>query len=551
MGWVRRAFDMARGKSGNGVTFPDNCNAGVSAVKLLNLTTFKLKKPRIDPFVRMSLGLVCMTLCMVLVGDMVLGLTSDERRALLDQRKKICETLAVQFSELAGAGEIGTIRESMEAIVAGNTDVMSAALVDMEGQTLVGAGDHSIFWKSPGGSRSTPTHAQVPIFAGDSQWGTLEVSFAKTALDLGGLMKDPLAQLLVFLALGGFLFYTFFMKKTLKHLDPKAVIPDRVRSALDLLAEGVVMVDQKNDIVLANLAFASKVGREVDSLLGRSLSNMTWHSDDAKGRRMKEKDLPWAKAMKKGSTQTECLLSLTTEAGEERDFSINSSPIMDDGKKMRGAMATFNDQTALQQANAVLVDMMGKLNTSREQSKTQNEELQRLATRDPLTDCLNRRSFFEQGDVAWAKSIGESQPLACVMCDIDHFKSINDRFGHTVGDQVIEEVANLLSSSFRKTDLVCRYGGEEFCVLMPAADLGLAVKVADQAREIIAKTVARGLKTKTPISVTSSFGVSSLSHGAKDVAELINQADKALYLSKKTGRDKVSRWDQVEDDKAA
>jgi diguanylate cyclase (GGDEF)-like protein/PAS domain S-box-containing protein len=520
-------------------------------VKKLKQIKFKLKKPRIDPFVRMSLGLVCMTLCMVLVGDMVLGLTGDERRSLLDQRKKICETLAVQFSELAGAGEIGTIRSSMEALVAGNTDVMSAALVDMQGQTLVGAGDHATFWESPGGNRSTPTHAQVPIFSGDSQWGTLEVSFAKTALDLRGLIKDPLARLLVFLALAGFMGYMFFMKQTLKHLDPKAVIPDRVRSALDSLAEGVVMVDQKNDIVLANLAFASKVGRDVDSLLGRSLSNMGWRSSDAKGRRVKEKNFPWVKAMKKGNTQTECLLSLTTDAGEERDFSINSSPITDDGKKMRGAMATFNDQTALQQANAVLVDMMGKLNISQEQSRTQNEELQRLATRDPLTDCLNRRAFFEQGEVAWAKSIGGSQPLACIMCDIDHFKSINDNFGHTVGDHVIEEVANLLSSSFRKTDLVCRYGGEEFCILMPAAELGLAVKVAEQARAAIAKAVGRTLKTKTPISVTSSFGVSSLSHGAKDVAELIHQADKALYLSKETGRDKVSRWDQVEDDKAA
>ena len=511
----------------------------------------KLMKPRLGPFVRMSLGLVSMTLCMVLVGDMVLGLTSDERRALLDRRKKICETLAVQFSELAGAGGIGTIRESMDALVVGNTDVMSAALVDMQGETLVGAGDHATFWKSPGGNSSTPTHAQVPIFSGDARWGTLEVSFAQTGLDFVGLMKDPLVRLLVFLALGGFASYMFFMKQTLKHLDPKAVIPDRVRSALDMLAEGVVMVDQKNDIVLSNLAFASKVGKEVDSLLGRSLSSLAWHSNDAKGRRVKEKNLPWVKAMKKSNTQTECLLSLVTEAGEQRDFSINCSPIMDDGKNMRGAMATFNDQTALQQANSVLVDMMGKLNVSQGQSKTQNEELQRLATRDPLTNCLNRRSFFEQGELAWAKSIGESHPLACIMTDIDHFKSINDRFGHTVGDQVIEEVANHLFSNFRKTDLICRYGGEEFCILMPSAELGLAVTVAEQARAAIAKAVGRTLKTKTPITVTSSFGVSSLSHGAKDIAGLINQADKALYLSKESGRDKVSRWDQVEDDKAA
>ncbi|MFV2070626.1 MAG: PAS domain-containing protein, partial [Pirellulales bacterium] len=343
-------------------------------MKKLKLKGIKFKRLSINPFVRMSLGLVALTLAMVLVGDMVLGLTSDERRALLDQRKKIGETLAVQFSELAEAGEIGTIRKSMQALVAGNADVMSIALVDADGKFLSAAGDHAKYWEPPGGNSSTPTFAQVPIFSGDEQWGTVQVSFAKTALDFSGLLEDPLVRFLIFLALAGFAGFMFFMKRTLKHLDPKAVIPDRVRSALDLLAEGVVMVDQKNDIVLANLAFASKVGKDVDSLLGQSLSKMTWHSNDAKAKRVKERNLPWVKAMKEGSTQTECLLSLTTEAGEKRDFSINSSPIMDGSKKMRGAMATFNDETALQQANSVLVDMMDKLKNSQEQSKTQNAE---------------------------------------------------------------------------------------------------------------------------------------------------------------------------------
>jgi diguanylate cyclase (GGDEF)-like protein len=278
---------------------------------------------------------------------------------------------------------------------------------------------------------------------------------------------------------------------------------------------------------------------------------MTWHSNDAKAKRVREKNLPWVKAVKEGNIQTECLLSLTTEAGEIRDFSINSSPIVDGSKKMRGAMATFNDETALRQANSVLIDMMDKLNNSQEQAKKQNEELQRLATQDPLTSCLNRRSFFEQAELAWAKSVAGSQPLACIMADIDRFKSVNDTFGHAVGDQVIEAVAKLMTSSFRNTDFVCRYGGEEFCILMPGAELGQAVEVAEQARAAIAKAVGGKLKTKTPLEVTSSFGVSSLTHGAKDIAELVNQADKALYLSKESGRNKVSRWDQVQDHKAA
>ena len=520
-------------------------------MKKLRFKGFKFKRPNISPFVRMSLGLVCLTLCMVLVGDMVLGLTSDERRALLDQRKKICETLAVQFSELAEAGEIDTIRRSMESLVSGNTDVMSTALVDVKGNELASAGDHELFWEPPGGNNSTPTHAQVPIFSGDEQWGTVEVSFAKTSLDFSGLIEDPLVRFLIFLALAGFACYMLFMKKSLKSLDPKAVIPDRVRSALDLLAEGVVMVDQKCDIVLANQAFANKVAKDVNLLLGQSLSKMAWHTTDAKAKRVKDRNLPWAKAMKECDTQTDNLLTLTTEGGEKRAFSINSSPILDGSMKSRGAMATFNDETALQQANSVLVDMMDKLKNSQEQAKTQNTELQRLATQDPLTDCLNRRSFFQQAALAWAKAVAESQPLACIMADIDRFKSINDTLGHITGDKVIEAVAKVLLSNFRKTDLVCRYGGEEFCILMPGADVDQAVKVAEQARAAVAKSVGGQLKAKNPIEVTSSFGVSSLSHGAKDIDVLINQADKALYLAKQSGRNKVSRWDQVRDEIAA
>ena len=111
---------------------------------------------------------------------------------------------------------------------------------------------------------------------------------------------------------------------------------------------------------------------------------------------------------------------------------------------MRGAIVTLNDETALQQANSVLVDMMDKLKNSQEQAKLQNAELQRLATQDPLTNCLNRRSFFEQAELAWAKAVADGQPLSCIMTDIDRFKSINDKFGHAVGDQVIEQGEPLL-----------------------------------------------------------------------------------------------------------
>ena len=512
----------------------------------------KLKSFNINPFIRISLGLVSLTICLILVGDLLLGLTSDERRALLDQRKKICETLAVQFSSLAEAGEIDTIETSMKSLVKGNSDVMSTALRDAEGALLASAGDHDKYWKAPGGDNSTPTHAQVPIFDGENRWGTVEVSFYEgDGMSLEVLTGDPLIRFLAFLAAGGFLGYMFFMKKTLKHLDPKAVIPDRVRSALDLLAEGVVMIDQKGDIVLANLAFAKKVGKEPSTLLGQSLTKMRWLSDDAKKSKVPDKELPWVKAMKAGDTQTEHMLSLKAEDDELKMFSINSSPIMDNNRNMRGAMATFNDQTALQQANSVLVDMMDKLTASQEKATSQNTELQRLATQDPLTNCLNRRAFFQQVEKEFAEIRTKGGPLSCIMGDIDRFKSINDKNGHGVGDQVIEQVAKSLLSSFGESGVICRYGGEEFCIIMPRVDIDQATRTAEQARAAIESGVPSKVKMKTKLDVTSSFGVSSVSQGAETLAELINQADKSLYAAKQAGRNCVRRWDQIRSEIAA
>jgi len=513
----------------------------------------KFKLPRISasPFVRISLGLVSVTICMVLVGDIVVGLTSDERKAVLDQRKKICETLAVQFSELAEGGEVEVIRQSMIDLVESNADVLSTALRDAEGEMIASAGDHEMYWDQPPGDTSTPSHAQVPIFSGEEEWGMVQVSFAKLGpLGLAALLADPLVRFLVFMAAVGFLAYNYFMKKSLKHLDPKAVIPDRVRSALDLLAEGVVMVDQKSDIVLANKGFAGKIGKDPADLLGKSLTKMKWLSSDSK-KSMKDKELPWLQAMKDSDTKTEYTIGIKTDAGEKRIFSVSSSPIMDANLNVRGAMVTFNDETALQQANSVLVDMMDKLKQSQEKATLQHEELKRLATQDPLTDCLNRRSFFEVASKAFAEAESSGGELSCIMTDIDRFKSINDQYGHAVGDQVIEQAAATLRSTFREQDFICRYGGEEFCIFLPGVDLGEAVKLAERARDEFEKSVGAAMRVKPKPEVTASFGVSALTYGPKTFTELIYQADKALYLAKQSGRNCVTRWDQVQDDMAA
>jgi diguanylate cyclase (GGDEF)-like protein len=332
------------------------------------------------------------------------------------------------------------------------------------------------------------------------------------------------------------------MKRTLTHLDPSAVIPDKVKATLDLLAEGVVLTDTKDNIVLANLTFADKLGVDPGVLVGKPLSALRWRSpgsDDA------IKELPWATAMKEGKSQTDFPLALKLEDDKVLVFATNSSPILDSNLNMRGAMATFNDESALQEANGVLLEMMDKLRKSQDEVNKQNTELKRLATRDPMTNCLNRRAFFERMEKAFALAESEKKPLGCVMVDIDHFKKINDEHGHGVGDKVLKMVAKLLDSKFGNKTSVCRYGGEEFCVLMPGTGLEKAIEIAQEVRATIESYATMGIETMTPMMVTASLGVSAIEQGATSPAVLVDQADKALYQAKDQGRNRVEQWSQA------
>lgn len=168
-------------------------------------------------------------------------------------------------------------------------------------------------------------------------------------------------------------------------------------------------------------------------------------------------------------------------------------------------------------------------------------ELERMVTLDPLTELKNRRHFFELIRQEMNRSRRYNQPLSLIMLDIDHFKSVNDEFGHLVGDRVIVEVAKKINKTLRRVDVACRYGGEEFAVLLPETPLNQAVMVADRLWRIISKqpTVSSELK----ISITVSIGVASLEKGEiMSPDALLDRADQALYIAKKNGRNQVAAY---------
>ncbi len=166
--------------------------------------------------------------------------------------------------------------------------------------------------------------------------------------------------------------------------------------------------------------------------------------------------------------------------------------------------------------------------------------LEQLATTDGLTGLHNHRRFQEMIDELVQKSMRYWRPLALIMADIDHFKQVNDTYGHPMGDEVLRKVARTLGDLVRSTDKVCRYGGEEFAIILPETDMFGATQLAERFRTEIKKLVFP--HEEKPFSITLSLGICTLPDFARHKQELIDRADQALYRAKRTGRDRTVHY---------
>jgi diguanylate cyclase (GGDEF)-like protein len=169
------------------------------------------------------------------------------------------------------------------------------------------------------------------------------------------------------------------------------------------------------------------------------------------------------------------------------------------------------------------------------------EKLRNQSIRDPLTGLFNRRFLEEMMARELARSARSGQPLVAAVIDVDHFKLFNDRFGHEAGDLVLVELAALFRDFVRKTDIVCRYGGEEFVLVMPDSPLSVAIERADALRATVGEMRVRlGMGQLESISI--SVGLAAWSDPAQTVESLLRNADAALYVAKNGGRNRVEAY---------
>jgi diguanylate cyclase (GGDEF)-like protein len=251
------------------------------------------------------------------------------------------------------------------------------------------------------------------------------------------------------------------------------------------------------------------------------------------------------KAMQQRSSVRGSYIEIDSAEGNRRKLTVNCSPVLDDDGGVRGCIATFDDVTEIENINRQLVEALEELKTSREEVEARNLALQEMAMRDSLTGSLNRRAFFDAAIPAFNEARARQDPLSCVMVDIDYFKSFNDRFGHAVGDEVLKVTSRILAGGVRNGDVLCRYGGEEFCILMPRTGIDEAKRVAEQLRQTIEMRAARAVSSLHSVNVTASFGIAELAD-QESCEELMDNADQALYVAKEEGRNRVKLHDVPE-----
>lgn len=164
-------------------------------------------------------------------------------------------------------------------------------------------------------------------------------------------------------------------------------------------------------------------------------------------------------------------------------------------------------------------------------------QVQELATHDALTGLLTRRAFQEHIREEIIRCIRRQVPIAFLMVDLDHFKKVNDTYGHLVGDVVLRETAGILHRSVREVDLVGRFGGEEFAIALPETDPEVALGVARRIQALMETTVIQAYDEQ--VSITVSIGVAMAPQDARSAEQLIERADRALYQAKAAGRNRV------------
>ncbi|NND72264.1 MAG: PAS domain-containing protein, partial [Rhodothermales bacterium] len=301
-----------------------------------------------------------------LLGASFFGILPDPRSSIIEGRTALAEALAANSSALITQYDLRRVEADLQFVVERNEDLLSAGLRNNEGQLIANVGPHKDSWKLVDSDYSTDSQIKVPIWAGTTPWGSVELRFKPLKReDWLGVIADPLIINILFICSCCAIGFYFYLGKMLKNLDPSQAIPGRVRSALDTMAEGLVVLDGKEQIALANSAFEKLIDRSPDELLGADIGKFPW--SDAQGCSLLPEQRPWRRALKSGIAEINQRIRLTLSDDSHLTFMINCSPVLGSGGGANvGVLISFDDVTKLEAQEIELI-------RSKQQAETANQ----------------------------------------------------------------------------------------------------------------------------------------------------------------------------------
>jgi diguanylate cyclase (GGDEF)-like protein/PAS domain S-box-containing protein len=286
----------------------------------------------------------------------------------------------------------------------------------------------------------------------------------------------------------------------------------RFNTILDNLFAYVALLDINGIVQEVNKAPLDRAGYRREDVVGQYFYDAPWWNYETQ---VQEQLIAAINSAKLGKTSRYDVVVKMGDDFVAIDFLI--TPIYDESGKIVGLLPTAVDITERKQLEA---------------------ELKHQAHLDYLTGLSNRRHFMEQAEVELSRSVRYDRTLSLLMLDLDHFKQINDNYGHESGDTVLRTFALICQEMLRSVDIIGRIGGEEFAMVLPETGIEKALEVAERLREVIAGTEV-SLPDEEKIRFTVSIGIATLTDKNHNINLLLKQADKALYKAKESGRNKV------------
>lgn len=321
---------------------------------------------------------------------------------------------------------------------------------------------------------------------------------------------------LFFAISGGFYYYAITRQKFMD------LIPVAHSALIQSMTDSVVVLDLQDRIVEMNPAAGQFLGVTPDDVIGR---------------RAREVLLGWRELTQPFWSQPEVRTEIVISQDIPRYIDLNVTPMVDAKKRTTGRILVFHDITSRKQNESILKETNKKLHEQLEEIRVLRDQLREQAIRDPLTNLFNRRYLEEMLTQELARASRENYPVCVIMMDIDRFKRVNDTCGHRVGDDVLQTLATLIILHIRGFDAACRYGGEEFVIVMPKLSIETACERAEFLRKEFANMNLPCANMKS--SPTLSIGLASYPFDGTSGEQLLDVADQALYVAKNSGRNRV------------